>query len=107
MPAKNLTVEILKQIRDEMRQTRQDLSQRIDRTNVELTSLRGEVHALRENVDGLEKRQTTTETRLASELIAVVGAVRDLREVLLEDRRLREMVTDHERRLAVVEKKTG
>ena len=43
------------------------------------------------------------ETRLASELVAVAGSVKDLRDVLLEDRPLRNQVADHERRIRVLE----
>lgn len=42
--------------------------------------------------------------RLATEIVAVVGAVRDLRDALLADRDLRNRVVDHERRIRTLER---
>ncbi|MBI4951665.1 MAG: hypothetical protein HY908_06500 [Myxococcales bacterium] len=78
----DLSLEILKQIRDELKQSN-------------------------ERLDRLERRQTETEVRLATELVAVATAVRDLRDVLLEDRKLRETMNDHERRITVLERRAG
>jgi hypothetical protein len=52
-------------------------------------------------------RQTETEIRLASGLVAVGGAVREVRDLLREDRALRARVEDHERRIADMERRTG
>jgi hypothetical protein len=41
--------------------------------------------------------------RLATELVAVAGAVNGLRDDLRQDRALREQVHDHERRLQAIE----
>jgi len=37
----------------------------------------------------------------------VGGTVREVRDLLREDRRLRDRVDDHERRLSAVERRTG
>ena len=76
--AKDLILEVLKQIRDEAK-----------KTNVRL--------------DKLEHRQAETEVRLATELVAVAGAVRELRDTLLEDRNLRRTVEAHEKRISALE----
>jgi hypothetical protein len=55
----------------------------------------------------LRDRQTGTEVRLATELVAVAGAVREVRDLLREDRGLRDRVDDHERRLSAVERGAG
>jgi hypothetical protein len=89
MQSTDLTVEILKGIRDEIRDT-----------NTRLDALRGDTNT---RLDRLERRQTETEVRLSSELVAVVGAVHEVRDLLAEDRALRNQVSDHERRLIVVE----
>lgn len=96
----DLTVEILREIRDEIRHTnerlddtRAELSQRLDTTN--------------ERLERLGKRQTETEVRLSSELTAAVGAVRELSDILREDRKLRTQVSDHEARIAALERRTG
>jgi chromosome segregation ATPase len=73
-----------------------ELSQRIDATNERLDRTN-------ERLDRLEHRQAEMEVGLATELTAVVGVVKELRDVLLEDGRLREQVTDHERRITALE----
>ena len=85
----DLTLKVLEQIRDGVALT----NERLDHTNGRL--------------DRLEKRQTETEIRLATELIGVVGAVNSLRDAILADRDLRHTVDDHERRLRTIERKTG
>jgi DNA-binding Lrp family transcriptional regulator len=89
----DLTVEILKQIRDEIRRT----NERLDATRTELS----------ERMEKLERRQTETEIRLASELTAVVGAVHGLKDALLQDRQLRQTVDNHESRIAALERRAG
>jgi hypothetical protein len=85
----DLSVEILKQIRDELKES----NGRLERVETQL--------------ELLERRKTEAEIRLATELVAVVGAVRELRDPLLEDRKLRETVANHETRLAALERRTG
>jgi hypothetical protein len=96
----DLTVEILKGIRDG-----------VQSTNERLDGLRDEVHALRadtnERLGRIERRQTETEGRPSTELVAVVGAVREVRDLLREDHALRDRVDDHERRIAAVESRSG
>jgi hypothetical protein len=107
MEPTDLTIEILRDIRDEAHQTNQRIDQtneRLDRTNERLDELRAD---LVDRIERVERRQTETEIRLASELVAVGGAVREVRDLLREDRALRDRVDDHERRLSAVEKRTG
>ncbi|MBX3273446.1 MAG: hypothetical protein KF729_24495 [Sandaracinaceae bacterium] len=92
----DLSVEILKQIPDELKQTHARLEQtnaRLDQTN--------------DRLGRLEQRQTATELRLSTELVAVVSAVHELRDVILEDRKLRATVDDHEHRIRALERHTG
>lgn len=96
----DITVEILKQIRDEVRQT----NGRLDQTNASLDHLRTEMG---ERFERAEKRQTDTEVRLATEIVAVVGAVNLAREAIIEDRQLRRQVADHEARLDSLERSAG
>ena len=51
----------------------------------------------------LERCQVESETRLATELVAVAGVVSGLRDDLRQDRALREQLHDHERRLRAIE----
>ena len=89
MDPTDLTIEILKDIRNAARAT----NDRLDLTN--------------ERLDRLERRHTETEVRLTTELVAVAGAVREVRDLLREDRGLRDRVDDHERRLSAVEQRAG
>ncbi len=93
MAMSDLTVEILKQIRDEIRTT----NERIDVTRIELSS----------RLDRLERRQTETEVRLGSELVATVGAINGLRDVVVQAIAEGRQVMDHERRIVALEKKVG
>ncbi|HTQ43714.1 MAG TPA: hypothetical protein VMI75_13220 [Polyangiaceae bacterium] len=99
MEPKDITVEILKDIRDEVRLTRSDLSARIDGTNSRLdeTNVR---------LDRMDQRLTATEIHIATELVAVAGALREVRDDLRQDRALRAQVDDHERRIAAMERRT-
>jgi hypothetical protein len=51
--------------------------------------------------------QTATEVRLATELVGVAGAVREVRDLLREDRARRVRLDDHERRISEMERGTG
>jgi hypothetical protein len=64
MEPTDLTIEILTGIRDGVHQTNGRLDDRVDR------------------VERVERRQAQTEVRLASELVAVGGAVREVRDLL-------------------------
>jgi len=78
--SRDLTTEVLVEIRDEMRQMREDLRR-------------------------LEKRQGEDSTRLATELIAVADAVIQVRDLLREQRADRERIEDHEKRIRSIEQK--
>ena len=94
------TIEILEDIREEAHKT----NERIQQTNDRLDGLQAEV---RSGLGELRDRLTATEVRLATELVGVAGAVREVRDLLHEDRALRDRVDDHERRLSAVERRTG
>lgn len=96
----DLSLEVLKQIRDAVTQT----NERLEQTNQRLDHTREELSA---RLDRVERRQTETEIRLATELTAVVGAVHSLRDAILADRDLRKTVDEHERRIASLERRTG
>lgn len=99
-PPTDHTLAVLKQIRDAVTQT----NARLDQTNECLDQTRAD---LSDRLDRLERRQTETEIRLATELTAVVGAVHALRDAVLADRDLRRTIADHEQRLSAIERRTG
>ena len=85
MEPTDITIEILKDIRQDMR------------------GLREEARATNERLDRLEHRQVETEIRLATQLVAVTGAIHELRDDLRQDRALKARVDDHERRIHDIE----
>ena len=86
------TIEVLQGIRDEVK----DVCARIGETNYRLdqTNVR---------LGRLERRQADSEIRLATE----IDAVRDVRDLLRDDRGLRGRVDDHERRPTAIEQARG
>ena len=94
----DVTIEILKDIRDEARAS-----------NGRLESLESEVHALRmdtnERFESLERRQTETEVRLSTELVAVAGAVNEVTDLLRDN--LSTTLKDHERRITSLESQSA
>lgn len=95
MEPTDITIEILEDIREGVRATNSRLDEanaRLDGANVRL--------------DRLEQRQTETEIRIATELVGVAGALREVRDELRQDRVLRARVDDHERRIAAIEGRT-
>ena len=100
----NLTLQVLKQIRDEIVATRSDLGARIDGTNQRIDGTNGGLLALESKVDALAHRQTESELRLATEVVAVARAVEGVRELLRERLDDRDRIDDHERRLAALER---
>ncbi|MER2559709.1 MAG: hypothetical protein ABTQ32_03260 [Myxococcaceae bacterium] len=100
-----LTVKILGQIRDELKATRSDLTSRLDQTNERLDQTNERLDQTNERLERLERRQVETEVRLSTELATVAAAITDLSKVLVDDRKLRTQVADHEARLKALEKK--
>jgi chromosome segregation ATPase len=103
----DVTVEVLEQIRGEvvglrgeLRETRTALSDRIDQTNARIDHMS-------DKVDTLATRQTQTEIRLATELVAVSRAVEGVRDLLRERLDERDRIDDHERRLAALERRSA
>ncbi len=98
-------------LRDEVHTLRTDTNERLESLGDELQGLRADTAERFDETNGwlarLEHRQTETEVRLSTELVAVVGAVREVRDLLREDRALRDRVDDHERRIAAVETRVG
>jgi hypothetical protein len=107
----DLTTRVLIEIRDEIRATKDELRDELRATKDELrdelratkNELRDEIRGTNSRLDRLEKRQSESEIRLGTEIVAVVGAIRELRDTLLEDRQLRQTVDNHETRLRALE----
>lgn len=98
-------IKILGQIRDELKTTRTELSSRLDATNQRLDATNQRLDESNQRLEHLERRQVETEVRLATELVSVSAAIGDLKKVMVEDRKLRAQVHDHENRLKALERK--
>jgi hypothetical protein len=94
----DLTLKVLEQIRDEIKLTRTDLSTRIDQTNQRLDQTN-------ERLERVERRQVEGELRVSTELVGLSSAIGDLNKVLVEDRKLRSVVLNHEQRIKALERK--
>ena len=98
----SITLEVLKDIREELRVTRETLSGGLD-------GVREELHAAREQltdrIERVERRQTESEIRIATEIVGVASAISQVRDLLRDT--LRTQLHDHERRITALEKKNG
>jgi chromosome segregation ATPase len=92
-------LKVLREIRDEVKANGQEIQE----TNVRLGRLEAGMDRLDERVESLEHRQTETEMRLATELIAVAHAVEGVKDLLRDRLDVRDKVEDHERRIATLE----
>ena len=101
----SVTVQILKQIRDEVAGVRaevRDVKNELRESRVELGTKIDETNA---RVERLARRQTESEMRLAIEVVAVSRAVNDVRDLLRERLDERVRVNDHERRITALERR--
>lgn len=93
----DLTVKILSEIRNEIRGTRADLNAKIEKTNASLEEAN-------RKVDLLARRQTETEVRLATEIVALAGAVDRTNQLLRERLDDRDRLDDIDRRVTALER---
>lgn len=102
--AENLTAELLEQIRDEIRGT----NARVDQTNERLerfaSDLGSRIDQTNERLERVGRRQVESETRLSTEIVAVVGAVDQVRDLLRDNLALSPRIDDHERRIRKLER---
>ena len=96
MEPTDLTIAILREIRDEIRGT----NTRIDGTNERLDRLEG-------RVESLERRSTELELRVATELIAVAKSIDGVKSLLKRGLDVREKVERHEQRISGIEHRLG
>jgi chromosome segregation ATPase len=84
----DITVHILREIRDEIRET----NGRLDQTNTRLEEVR----------DELGRRIVESETRTATALVSVAGALQDIKQLLTDRLDLRDRVDRCEREIEVL-----
>ncbi|MBI2897335.1 MAG: hypothetical protein HYY06_27505 [Deltaproteobacteria bacterium] len=104
-----MMVAILREIRDEIRNTRGDLSKRIDETNARLeqTNARLEqTNARLEDVrDELGRRIVESEMRTASAITDLAGAVHSVRDLLRDRLDLRDRVDRCEHEIEIIKQR--
>jgi chromosome segregation ATPase len=100
----DLAVEILKQIRDELRQTRTELSARIDQTNARLDQTREELSG---RIDEVARRVVESEMRTATAITALAGTLNDVKQLLREGFDLRGRVEKCEQDIADLRRRVG
>jgi len=100
MEPTDITIEILKDIRTELRDVRTDMRDGLQSVREEIQGVREEIQT---RVDRLERRQTEGEIRVSTELVAIAGVMRVVRDELRAERALSVRVDDHERRLTAIE----
>jgi hypothetical protein len=118
----DLTTQVLIEIRDEVRGLRGEVVElrgEVVELRGEVGGLRGEVGGLRSEVGGLRsevgelrgevkevrRRQVDSETRFATVLTDVIGAVNRVRDAVVDGYRFAERVEDHERRISALEQR--
>jgi len=101
----DLTVQILREIRDELRATKVELGAGIRETNARLDQTNARLEQSNARLDRLDKRQTESEIRLTTELVAVAHAVDSLKELLAQRLDLLKQVNGHELRISALEER--
>jgi hypothetical protein len=98
-------LEVLKEIRDEAKQT----NARLDQTNTRLESLEGRVDFLERRASKwfaeLANKQSEVEMRLATEIVSLTAVTREVRDLLERKLDDHEMVIGHEHRLKTLEER--
>jgi uncharacterized coiled-coil DUF342 family protein len=102
----DLTTRVLIEIRDEARKTNQEvrhLGEEVRHLGEEMRNTNERLDGTNSRLDRLERRQVDAEIRISTEIVAVAGAIREMKDAFLEDRRLQAQVGDHERRIQALE----
>ena len=100
LEANETTVELLKQIRDESRKT----NERIESLE---STLGKRIESVEFGLERIECRQTESEVRIATELVAVAHAVDKVRDLLAARNEIGDKVVDHEKRISDLERRLG
>lgn len=107
MEPTDVTIEILKDIRDEVRQTRIDLSARIDATNERIDATNERIHGTNDRIEGLSRRVVESEIRTATAIADLAGAVNEMTGVLRASHDLRPRLERCEQDIAELKKRVG
>ena len=110
----DLTLEVLKSIRDEVRETRTELSAQVRdmRTELgdvrtELGGLRGEVREIRTDLGAVARRVAESEMRTATAITELHGTVHDLVDVLRAQHDVRPRLDKAEHEISEIKHRLG
>lgn len=121
MTEENQTLQLLKEMREEVRELsgmREEVRDRFDQVDERFSQVDSELEGAKAEraemriqlADAklersqLRKRVVDSEMRLATELIAVTGAIEETKGLVLQQAAIRLTVRDHERRLRKLER---
>jgi chromosome segregation ATPase len=111
MEPADLTVQILREIRDEIHKTneqldgvRNELSVRIDRTNERLDGTNERLEELRSE---LSRRIVDSEVRTATAITALAGAIGDVKQLLADRLDVQDRVARCEQDIALLKERVG
>jgi hypothetical protein len=108
MQPTDLTIQILQGIRDEIRETRTELSGRLDATRTELSARIDETNVrLHEMRTELSRRIVESEIRTATAITDLAGTVQEMTTVLRSQHDLRPRLERCEREIAELKRRSG
>lgn len=93
-----LLTEMRKDIADALSETRKEMRDGFEEAHAERGELRQQMSELRAHVG-------ESETRLATELLAVSGAIQEAKGLIMQQGAIKFVVQDHERRISKLESK--
>ena len=103
----DLTLEVLKSIRDEVRETRMELSGEVRDVRAELSGLSGEVREIRTDLAAVARRVVESEVRTSTAITELHGTVRDLVDVLRSQQDVRPRIERAEHEITEIKHRLG
>jgi hypothetical protein len=100
MDTNDITVQLLTEIRDEIRTTRTDLGGRIDQTNARIDQTNSRLDQTNHRLDQTNARLVETEIRLGTAIADMAGTLHDVRDRLIENLALGQRVDRVEQDIA-------
>jgi len=97
----DLTLQVLRQIRDGVKATREEVSRRIDETNTRLDATNQRLDTANQCLDETNRRLVESETRPASAILGMKGALDEVRDFLKGQSDLRPRVERLERHVGI------
>ena len=103
---KDITIEVLKAIRSDLGAFRSEVNKRFDDVDARFDLVDARFEGVDARFDNMARQQVESEVRIATELVAVAGALNQLNDSLRAEA-VRDQLRDHEARLHKLESRTG